>query len=132
MGHNPGPKVQGSNWDEIQARAGGSVEWRYGERPTLHPIHDDLLADSSEPNLRIGRMRNDRRLSARRTRNADCAYRESHLWTEAVAHKAANQNVRTHASPRNNREAREIRSAIGEQEEHFAVGQRESAQLSWG
>ena len=37
-----------------------------------------------------------------------CAYRKSHLWAEAVAHKAANQNVRTHTSPRNNREAREI------------------------
>jgi hypothetical protein len=33
---------------------------------------------------------------------------------------------------RNNREAREIRTAIGEQEEHFAIGQRESAQLVLG
>jgi hypothetical protein len=61
-----------------------------------------------------------------------CAYRKSHLWAEAVAHKAANQNVRTHTSPRNNREAQEIRTAIAEQEEHFAIGQRESAQLSLG
>ena len=52
----------------------------------------------------------------------NCAYRKFHLWAEAVAHKACKSNVRTHASPRNNREAREIRTAFGEQEEHFAVG----------
>ena len=36
-----------------------------------------------------------------------------------VAHKAANQ-VAGHASRQNNREIRETRTAIGEQEEHFA------------
>jgi hypothetical protein len=57
------------------------------------------------------------------------AYRKSHLWTYAVAHKAENQ-VAGHAFRQNNREVRETRTAIGEQEEPFAVGQSESAQLS--
>lgn len=88
-----------------------------------------VLISDTDPQGSTGDWFNRRKRSGLATPRY-CAYRKLHLWAEAVAHKACKSSVRTHASPRNNREAREIRTAIGEQEGILPSGQRGSAQRS--
>ena len=61
-----------------------------------------------------------------------CAYRKSHLWPEAVGAQRCKSDVRTHASPQNNREAREVHIDLANKGALVPVGDHESALLSWG